>query len=286
MGAEADSPLGSRAAVIEAAQSGAYDRYAAALLAPQPARDALIALAAFSAELARIAPSTQREPRMGEIRLQWWREALEGDAQATGHPVADALKEATREHGWPTQSLLDIVESHAHDGIADAFADDQELLATLSLGETMLFRLAARCFGWQPGEELDALAEHAGIAYGIARRLFALPLLMSHGHLPFPQSRLVAAGAEINALLAGEADTARGVIADLGTLARDHLAHSRHALRRTSRKNRIPFLPLALVDPYLEVAAQAGRNPLRDAADLSRLKRLVRIAAMHLLGRF
>lgn len=287
MGTAADSTPAPRAAVIEAAQAGAYDRYAAALLAPQEARDGLTALAAFSAELDRIAPLTQREPRMGEIRLQWWREALENDdAEATGHPVLDALKQAARVHTWPLQSLLDIIDSHAHDGIADAFADDQELVATLTLGEATLFRLAGRCLGWQPGEELQALADDAGIAYGIARRLFALPQLIALGHLPFPQSRLVEAGVDVAALLAGNPDRVRGLIADLGGLARARLAGPRLALQRASRKNRIPFLPLALVEPYLKVAAQAGRNPLRDAADLSRFARLVRIAAMHLLGRF
>jgi len=65
----ADSASAAQAAVIEAARTGAYDRYAAALLAPRGARDALLALAAFSAELSRIAPATRREPRMGEIRL-------------------------------------------------------------------------------------------------------------------------------------------------------------------------------------------------------------------------
>ena len=79
-----------REAVRAAARELDYDRYLAALLAPRRARDDLMALAAFHGEIARI-PLTVREPAIGDIRLQWWRDALRTPAgTATGNPVADA----------------------------------------------------------------------------------------------------------------------------------------------------------------------------------------------------
>ena len=63
-------------AVAASARSGEPDRYLAALLAPPDARPHLLALAAFSSELARVPSLVTREPAMGEIRLQWWRDAL------------------------------------------------------------------------------------------------------------------------------------------------------------------------------------------------------------------
>ena len=68
------------------------------------ARDALIALAAFSAEIEKIALQVT-EPHLGEIRMQWWRDAL-GDAaqsQKTGHPVADAFADAVRGYALPVR---------------------------------------------------------------------------------------------------------------------------------------------------------------------------------------
>ena len=79
-------------AVIASARSGEPDRYLAALLAPPAARDALLALAAFSSELARVPRARPREPAMGEIRLQWWRDALAAPARARAPAIP-----------WPTR---------------------------------------------------------------------------------------------------------------------------------------------------------------------------------------
>src|SRR4249920_224039 len=86
--------------VATSARAGEPDRYLAALLAPPAARDGLLALAAFSAELGRIGQLVTREPMMGEIRLQWWRDALRprDSGERTGNPVADALREAMLRH--------------------------------------------------------------------------------------------------------------------------------------------------------------------------------------------
>lgn len=280
-----DSAGTARSAVLEAARTGAYDRYAAALLAPRAARDGLLALAAFEAELTRIAPATRREPRMGEIRLQWWREALDETAPPSGHPVADAVKAAARAHAWPLDSLVDIIDAHAHDGLADAFADDQELLATLALGEATLFRLGARACGLQAGESLDAVADSAGVAYGLARRLWALPQLVGQGHLPLPQSRLAAAGISLEAVLAGDGTGLGGVLVDLADLARDRLAGARRDLAALPRKFRSPFLPLALVEGYLDAGVQPGRDPLREMHEVSHFARLVRLMRGQMTGR-
>ena len=60
---------------------------------------ALTALYAFSAEIARV-PSSVSEPPLGEIRLEWWREALEEIAQQDklrAHPLVAELANC-----WPT----------------------------------------------------------------------------------------------------------------------------------------------------------------------------------------
>ena len=54
-----------------------HDRWLAGLYAPEGARKHLYALAAFHIEVSRLR-AIVRQPLAGEIRLQWWREALEG----------------------------------------------------------------------------------------------------------------------------------------------------------------------------------------------------------------
>src|SRR5579862_6081013 len=60
------------------------DRYQTALFAPAGRREALFALYAFNYEVARIREIVT-QPMLGQIRLQWWREAIE--AAYAGGPV-------------------------------------------------------------------------------------------------------------------------------------------------------------------------------------------------------
>ena len=53
------------------------DRFLTALFAPPEKRDALLTLYAFNHELAR-AREAVSEPPLALIRLQWWREVVEG----------------------------------------------------------------------------------------------------------------------------------------------------------------------------------------------------------------
>src|ERR1700723_3891664 len=68
------------------------DRYFASLFAPVSRRPYLYALYAFNHEVAHVAESV-REPMLGAIRLEWWRETAEGAARGTprNHDVARGL---------------------------------------------------------------------------------------------------------------------------------------------------------------------------------------------------
>src|SRR5471032_25027 len=85
-----DAALADRLAVsVRAADP---DRYFSALFAPAPARPFLFALYAFNHEVARVA-ETVREPTLGAIRLEWWRETVESAQRgvARNHDVARGL---------------------------------------------------------------------------------------------------------------------------------------------------------------------------------------------------
>ena len=68
------------------------DRFLTALFAPAARREALFTLYAFNHELAR-AREVAREPMMALVRLQWWREVVEGAVRRheVAGPVAEAL---------------------------------------------------------------------------------------------------------------------------------------------------------------------------------------------------
>ncbi len=68
------------------------DRWLATLYAPEAVRPALIVVHALDLELAKVAATTT-EPMLGEIRLAWWRERLDGldRGEVPAQPVLQAL---------------------------------------------------------------------------------------------------------------------------------------------------------------------------------------------------
>src|SRR5207248_5798401 len=84
------------------------DRYLAALLAPSAARKHLFALYAFNYEIARIRELV-REPMPGELRLQWWRDAVVGQAHGdvARHPAASAVVATIEKFSLPRAQFLE-----------------------------------------------------------------------------------------------------------------------------------------------------------------------------------
>ena len=112
------------------------DRWLSAQYATPQLRRRLIALAAFQCELRHI-PAAVSEPPLGEIRLQWWRDALEelrnGQRPRT-HPVVEELLHARIFSAQKFEQLDGAIESTARTLYGSDFADIDDLTAWL--GET------------------------------------------------------------------------------------------------------------------------------------------------------
>jgi phytoene synthase len=121
------------------------DRWLASRFIGDPAARAdVIALYAFNHELARIA-ETVREPLMGEIRLTWWREALDeifAGGTPRRHPVVDALTEAVRRRNLSRAPLEAMIEARFSDLEPDALAEDAALDGYLDATAGALMALA------------------------------------------------------------------------------------------------------------------------------------------------
>jgi phytoene synthase len=274
--------------VAAAARAGERDRYLAALLAPAPERAGLLALAAFASEAGRVPSLVKREPAIGEIRLQWWRDALQASDEGvrTGNPIADALRDAMQRHDLPRALLLDVIEARSFDVNGEDMADEAGLQAYLWKSEGALFALAGRILAPEPAASQQA-ATACGHAYGLARLLLDLPRALAQGRLALPRTRLDAAGVVPQELLAGEGgNKVAGLLADLHAEARRNVALGRQHVADMPRKARVAFLPLALVEPYLRALERPGRDVLRQPADIAPLTRVGRIAVAHWLGRF
>ena len=139
----------------------AKERYWASLYAPADKRAALYAVYAFDHEISRVGEAV-REPMAGEIRLQWWREVLEGKRaeEAAAHPVAAALLKAVADHQLPVSRLLAAIDAHAGDLYDEPLAHFDEYGEATRGG---IISLAAHILG-ASGESVEHIATHAGLA--------------------------------------------------------------------------------------------------------------------------
>ena len=243
-----------------------YDRYLAALLAPAHARDGLMALAAFHGEIARI-PLTVREPGVGDIRLQWWRDALATPAgTATGNPVADAIREVVRAQALPVDTLVGMIDAYGMLLEAGALTTGAAVDAHAEATEGAMYRLAAKIAG-RADPATQPLLHAAGQAEGRVRILRALPALVAKGRNPF-----------------GAADVA-ALAPPLLRQAKAELARARQLATGAPATILPVILPLALLEPYLAALEDLGSHVADRRADISALTRVWRLLKASALGR-
>jgi phytoene synthase len=204
------------------------DRYLASLFAPAEARPHLSALYAFASEIARVRAAARGEPLPGEIRLQWWRDVLTGEAwgEVPANPVAAALIDTIARRDLPRDRLSAFIDAHAVDLYDDAMVHLADLDAYAQGTSGVLFALAAHILGGKAGADASAAAAvPAGIAWGVAQRLRTFPrdlalrqmfvpldLLAQHGITRSEvEARINTAG--LRAALSGLRDHARAAFA-------------------------------------------------------------------------
>ena len=260
-----------------------YDRYAAAVFAPKRVRGHLGALYAFNYEIAKTA-ETVSEPLAGQIRLQWWREAIAElrEGKRRDHPVVPALAEVLRAHDLPLNLFDQMIDAREWDLDEMPFQDMARLEAYADATSGNVMRLAARILG--AGESLDAAAREAGIAYAIAGLLRAMPYRAANQRLALPVASLRAVGASPDDVFAGKASAGlAAVYAELAKAARTHL-RAAHEIP-TPRKFLPALLPAVLVPLYLKPMTKTGFNPFRDVVDIPIYRRQLAMVSAVAKGR-
>src|SRR5437899_4246551 len=153
------------------------DRFVAALFAPAEDRAALCALYAFNLEVARVR-EVIREPLAGEIRLQWWRDLIDGGGrgEVEAHPVAAALRATIARHGLPTDRLKALIEARRFDLHDEPMTTLAELETYAAGASSNLIATAAQILTHGGERDIGAIAHHAGVAHAIAGLLKAFPI--------------------------------------------------------------------------------------------------------------
>lgn len=231
------------------------DRYLACLLSPEDKRSGLASLYAFNAEIARVRDAVH-EALPGEIRLQWWRDLLEGTAHgdAGGNPVAAGMLAAIDAHRLPRETLLAMIDARVGDLYDDPMAGRNELEGYAGETASALIQLASLILSADDAVLSAEAAGHAGVAQAIAGLVLLMPLHRRRGQLYVPLDILGATGLDRETFLAGqERDRISAAIEAFAGLGLEHLGKARRA-GQVSKAVFPAFLPAALAEPVLRRA--------------------------------
>lgn len=237
------------------------ERYLATLFAPVESRSALFSLYAFDIEISRIR-DLAREPMPGEIRLQWWREVLEGEraGEAAANPIAASLLATLVRHRLAVAKLTDLVEAHCFDIYNDPMPSLASLQSYASNTAGTIFDYATRILG----EASEKNAIEAGQAQTIANVIALLPRHAARRQLFLPLDMLRQYGAEPNDVFAMRASPElRTVLAELRLRARRHLTRIAELGAAIPEKIWPAFVSLAPLRPWLNAMERTAYEPFQ-----------------------
>jgi phytoene synthase len=247
------------------------DRYLADLFAPEPARRHLFALHAFNSEVARVR-DTVSEPGLGEVRLQFWHDAIRSGG--AGHPVGQALAETIGAFDLPLGAFDNLIEARRFDLYDDPMPSLNDLEGYAGDTSSSLIQLAAIILGGGRDPGTAEIAGHAGVAYALTGLMRALPLHASRGQSYIPADLLKKHAVEPEKMFAGERTPALlAALSELRSVARRHAEVVRGLIGAIDPAILPAFLPVALVGPQLDRMDRTGFDPFGRGGDLSQLRR-------------
>ncbi|MBC2885023.1 phytoene/squalene synthase family protein [Ochrobactrum sp. CM-21-5] len=256
-------------------REGDRDRYLSVLYAPQDKRGALAALYAFNAEVARIRDLVH-EPLPGEVRLQWWRDLINGEARgsAEGHPVAAALIAAIEKYELPRIAFDNYCEARVFDLYDDPMPSRNDLEGYCGETASAIIQLAGLVLDRDAAQTHTEITGHAGVAQAVTGLLRLLPIHRRRGQIYIPADMLNAVGVSREVLLNDDdkAAAARAVSVMLA-LARDHLAIFEQARSQLPKSLAPAFLPMAIVPAYLKAIERLGGRATETVADISAIRK-------------
>jgi phytoene synthase len=232
------------------ARAGARDRWLGALFAPPQRRPHLHALIAFELEMARLRESV-RDPRAGEIRLVWWREALTGQRpdEARGNPVAAAVVGTLETFRPPPHLIANAVAGRQFDLYDDPFPTMVDLEAYLGETRSGLIQIAALALGDGRDQGSAEASGLAGVAAGLVELLRGGPRPLNFA----PAELLSRHGLTAEALREGRASPGREAArAELIAFARRRLAEAEAARAKLPRALAPAYAALATAPLWLQ----------------------------------
>jgi 15-cis-phytoene synthase len=255
--------------VAEALRKTDRDRYFATLFLPEAIRADAQALYAFNAEIASVRDRVS-EPAPGEIRLQWWVDAIKGQGYGAvqANPVAAALLTAIERHQLPTVPLLRLIAARRFDLYDDPMPDVQTFEGYAGETVSVFYQFIAMMLNGDAVVEDGDAAGHLGVAHALVGHLRAFGFNAARGRIFLPWALLAANGVNEQEVFARTAS--EGMLAahaQLCDLAKDHLDKAEAAIGRLPKALRPAFAPLPVLRTALRQVEKQNARPFAAAPE-------------------
>jgi phytoene synthase len=269
-------------------RSADKDRWLTALFVPEERRPLIHALYAFNAELARIRDQVS-QPMLGEIRLQWWEDAVNAiyGGATPDHPVLQVLARAIAAGDLPLHAFRNMIEARKTDLYDDPMPSMGDLEGYLGETAAALIQLAALVLAGEEALRTATVSGYAGVAMGIVGLMRSLPQARARGQCYIPRDLLARRGLTAADVLAGRDNTAIAVVlAEFRHVAENRLAEARAAQAELPLAALPAFLPASLADTYLGKLTRIGAAVLTRGADVPQWLKQLRLLRASWAERF
>lgn len=251
------------------------DRWLAGLFAPAEGRRHLMALAAFDIETAAVRERVS-DPLPGEVRLQWWRDAIQGEGrgEVTANPIAAALLATIVSTNLPKKPFLDLLEARVHDLYDDLFPTicDLEGHCGETAGAIMQLSAIALMGGRDPGT--GDIAGHMGVAQAVTSTVRAHGRLAARGRLAVPREVLDRHGLTREEAIGGFMTPAlAAALAEMRALARGHIEAARHLVLTIPPEAVPAFLQTTVCRLALDRMDRPGWDPFQEVVEIPQWRR-------------
>jgi len=231
------------------------DRVRAAQLASPAERDALMVLYAFHAELAKV-PELVSEPMLGQIRYQWWRDAVDeiyAGKVPRKHEVVEPLAVLIRERGVPRFWIDKLIDGRERDLDPRPFQGVEAAQDYARATSGTLMQLAANVLGADEDERIAVAGEAWGLI-GLARsyRFYKASMLQ---HL------------DQGVLVQASRDALRDVTGTWSSVMVPGVAYA-------------AFVPL-----YAKAMSRRGHDPAKDSVEVGAFRKQAKLMRVALSGR-
>ncbi len=240
------------------------DRFLMTLFAPAERRESLWAIWAFNLEVAKTRERV-REPLLGQIRLQWWRDAIAEiyEGRPREHAVVTALAAAVGAHNLARGDLEALIDAREADLSAEPPADMAALEAYAARSAGAPLALALQALGVRASDsQRSALAAPLAMV-GL---MLALPFRGLHGRVDLPSSLLSAADLIPEAVIDPSARSAVvDIVRQVAVRAREMTQAALSEAKSLPLTARPALLSVTLAKRHLRRLERAGFDPFNPA---------------------